>query len=174
MANSIPDDMKRATVSRIRTRYVFVGSLAMLLSAFVAFALLVPSYLMLRADAYAGARSTISSTQAQQTLDSAAIAHTNGLLAQLAPLVVATSTPTNAIAVALAARPAGVHVDQITYTAGAIAGLMLFGSADTSSEISAYRNALAAKPLFASVSVPVGALVGTDGGRFSIRLSGAF
>ena len=67
-----------------------------------------------------------------------------------------------------------MRVDQITYTAGSPSSLMLVGSADTTGGISAYRAALAADAAFASVSVPVGALVGTEGGRFSVTLSGTF
>jgi hypothetical protein len=40
--------------------------------------------------------------------------------------------------------------------------------------INAYREALAADPHFTGVAVPVGDLLGTAGGKFSITLTGAF
>jgi hypothetical protein len=96
------------------------------------------------------------------------------LLSELSPLVSASTTPTAVITEALSLRPPGITVDEISYTSGNPASLMLVGSAATNGAISAYKTALASDALFTSVSVPVGALVGTDGGRFSMTLSGDF
>ena len=150
--------------TRSRARFILMGSAVAIVSA------------GLSANSSGTSATAIASSAAGRASDNAAIAHAKLLENELSPIVspASTTTPTFAITAALSMRPQGVRVDQITYTAGSPASLMLVGSADTTSGISAYRTALSADPIFASVSVPVGALVGTEGGRFSITLSGKF
>jgi hypothetical protein len=174
MANVIPEKMRRDVEHFERARFILTGSVVALVCAGVAFLLLIPSYLAIMLDTRSAAPAFTVVSPAQKASDAAAIAHTNVLLTVLAPTVAASSTPTDTIQEALSLRPSGVRIDQIIYSAGTPSTLMLTGSADTNSEINAYQTALSADRRFASVSIPVGALVGTDGGRFSITLSGTF
>ena len=166
--------MRRDIERYERARYIVAGALVALVCAGITFVLLVPSYLATLLDAQHAALGLTPITPAQQTSDSAAIAHANALIAVLAPIAQASSTPTDVITDALSLRPSGVRIDQIIYQAGTPSSLILSGSADTNSEINAYQRALSNDPRFASVTIPVGALVGTDGGRFSVTLLGTF
>lgn len=174
MANVIPNEMRRDMRNHSRARFVLAGSTVALISAALSFLMFLPSYFALIVNSRGVSPDFTPITTAVRVSDGEAIQHTNALLSELAPIAAASSTPTDTIASALALRPSGVRVDQIIYTQGAPSSLMLEGSADTNGEISAYRSALAADSEFTSVSVPVGALVGTDGGRFSITLLGTF
>lgn len=158
---------------RLRARFILALSIVALVSAGISFLVLVPSYLTLTSNA-SGISAAAVNLSSESASDTAALVEAKSLLTQLAPIVSASTTPAEAILSALALRPPGVKVDQITYIAGATASLMLVGSAANNGDISAYQLALSGDPLFSSVSVPVGALVGTDGGRFSITLSGKF
>jgi hypothetical protein len=51
---------------------------------------------------------------------------------------------------------------------------MIVGFSLARDAINVYRQALQADPHFKTVSVPVGDLAGTQGGRFSVTLSGDF
>jgi hypothetical protein len=166
--------MRRDVEHFERARFILTGAVVALVCAGVALLLLLPSYLAILFDMHNVAPAFTPVSPAQQTSDNNAIAHTNALLSVLAPIAAASSTPTDTILDALSLRPSGVRIDQITYNTGTPSTIMLSGSADTNSEINAYQTALSADPHFASVSIPVGALVGTDGGRFSITLSGTF
>jgi len=175
MVNILPEDIRKRARDAARARYMIAGAIVALIAAGLALLLLLPSYFVLAGIPSLGSSTSI--TAAQVASDTAAVIETKVLLAAVAPSVAASSTPTAAIVEALGLRPQGVTVDQISYTAGTPSSLMLVGTAATTGSIGDYRTALAADPLFASVSVPVGALVGTQGGRFSITLSvaaGAF
>ena len=174
MANIISEDTRRAMQSAARARFILAGAMVALICAGISFLVLLPSYFVLLANSKGISATPSAVSPSERASDTAAITHTKALVGQLAPLVAASSSPTEAITAALGLRPSGVRVDQISYSSGTPASLMLVGSADTTSDISAYRAALSADPLFTSVSVPVGALVGTDGGRFSITISGTF
>ena len=157
-----------------RARFMLAGAAALLLCAGGSFLMLLPSYFILAKDASGMPPKGSSISPQQNASDRTVIASAKALLAQVSPIIAATTTPTDAIIAALSVRPSGVHVDQINYMAGSPSSLMLVGSAASTNAISAYRTALAGNALFTSVSIPVGALVGTDGGRFSITLSGNF
>jgi hypothetical protein len=96
------------------------------------------------------------------------------LLTQLHPLLSATTSPSGAVAFALASRPSGVTIERISYTSGDEGSLIIVGTALARELIEAFRAALSADPHFSDVSVPVGDLIGVGGGHFSITLSGAF
>jgi hypothetical protein len=174
MANVIPEHMRRIVQSRARARFVLVSAIVVLICAGLSFVALLPSYLTLATGAAGGSPASASKLSFDVKRNTALMTNATALLSVLAPVVAASSTATEAIAEALGERPPGVKVDQITYSAGKPSSLMLVGSAANNSDIGAYKTALAGDPLFSSVSIPVSALVGTDGGRFSITLSGAF
>ena len=174
MTNVIPEDIRRDMQSNARARLIVAASMVAIIVAALSFLALLPSYLVLKVNASGAHPSVAVIAPVDIAHDKVLIAHTTTLLNTLSPLVGTTSMPARTIQSVVALRPVGVHIDQITYIAGSPSSLMLVGSAETNGKISLYRDALVATALFTSVSVPVGALVGTDGGRFSITLLGAF
>ena len=96
------------------------------------------------------------------------------LIRELGPLLITTTSPSTAATRALAARPTGVRITRVMYTKTDEEGrLTLIGSGNRD-QVSAYKDALASSGEYASVSVPVGALVGSEGGGFSIVVTGSF
>ena len=76
---------------------------------------------------------------------------------------------------ALSERPSGIHIDDIVYNvAGSAQTIAIAGSADSRAIIDKYRAVLQADPRFSSVKLPVGDLLSSDGGNFTITLSGNF
>jgi hypothetical protein len=171
MSNVLPQEVQRAVWSTYRARFIIAGSLVVIIAAALAALALLPSFLALRS---VPVPSVNAAPTAPNASDRDQINRTQSLLAELTPLVSATTSPVDIVSRALALRPSGVTVDHITYTSGHPSVIMLVGSAAAPSEIDAFRAALAAEPRFTSVSVPVNDLVGAGGGRFSITISGNF
>ncbi len=161
-----------------RARFLIAGSLITLIAAAMTFAAFMPAYLTLSNSVRAESQGPTPISASQQAADQLEIKHVNALTHVLSSLVSASSSPTTAIEDAIAARPAEVYLDQILYVAGNPGSLLLHGSTypdgDSDTEINNYRTALSAEPPFTSVSVPVGALVGTEGGKFTITILGKF
>jgi Tfp pilus assembly protein PilN len=128
----------------------------------------LPSYLALHADESALSPALASGMGVH---DQADILRAQSLLATLAPLTLATTTPSQVVAEALALRPKGVSVDHITYTSGSV---ILDGTAASREGVNAYKKALGADARFTSVSVPLSDLTGAQGGHFSLTLLGNF
>jgi len=108
--------------------------------------------------------------------DAISIARSQMLVTQLAPLLAGSSSPSTIIMRALGERPSGVAITHISYKAAdqsSTGEIQLVGTASRE-RVAAYRDALTADHTFNSVSVPVGALVGADGGHFSITIDGNF
>ena len=151
-----------------RARFFMVGSLVLSAVAGLALLTLIPAYLALAVVA--------PSTDVEHTLegerieDPTAIARAQALVTAIGPLLVATSSPTEVLSTAIGAKPSGVLIDRVSYRAGQ---LVLSGSASRES-IEAFRTALAVDTRFSSISIPVSALVGRDGNRFSITIAGSF
>ena len=173
MTNLLPEKAQRVVWSGVRARFVMTGALLMIAAAGLAVLALAPTYAVFAFASAASAAPSVS-RPALDPSDVTNIAHTQGLVSQLLPLVSATTSPTDAITLALSKLSRGVKVDHITYTPGHPTSLMLVGTADTREAINAYRDALLTDKHFGSVTVPVGALVGADGGRFTVTLTGAF
>lgn len=173
MSNILPHEAKKAVWRMYRLRFIIAGSLVALLAAGLCALSLLPSYLALHAADVESTASTTSSKVASDT-DRAAIAFVRTTLTSLAPLVAATTTPTDAITQALSLRPSTILIDHITYAGGNPSTIMIIGSAATREAINGYRQALSADPHFTTVSIPIGDLTGAPGARFSLTLSGAF
>ena len=174
MANLIPEKIRREMRGHAQARFILSTAVVAFVVAAIASLLLLPSYVMFSVHGPMRAGIGVSLSQRDRTADQAAVTHTNAAITLLLPLINASSTSIDTIQQAVSVRPVGVRIDGILYTKGTPASLMIVGSADTPSLVSAYRTALAGNPIFDSVTVPVGALVGTDGGRFSITISGNF
>lgn len=171
MSNVIPQEGRDAVRSMYRARFVIAGGLVMIATAFLASLSILPSYLALHAVA-PPANAQPPSVSGES--DRAKIGRTQVLLSALGPLVAATTSPTQAISLALGLRGGGVRIDHITFTSGDPDVITISGSAETPAKIDAYRKGLAAQAIFKNVSVPVGDLVGAQGGRFSMTLQGNF
>lgn len=172
MSNLLPKDARERLWSGYRARLLIAASLVALLAAALAMAALAPSYVVLvfGASRVGGTQSSAAASQS----DIQAVAHTEAVLAVLAPLVSATSSPSQAVERALADRPAGITIDHVTYAAGSPSTIVLQGASVSPEAVGAYQKALQADPFFASVSVPLSDLAGTAGGDFTVTLSGAF
>jgi hypothetical protein len=170
MSNILPQEAQKAVWSMHRARFIVAGSAVAVIAAAISAAALAPSYLTLAVGQGFSPASGGSGSASDQA-DRDAIIHTQAILGTLAPLVSATTTPTDAVSVTLALRSAGVSVNHITYASGS---MIVSGTAAAREAIDAYRQALGADPHFTNASVPVGDLAGAPGGSFTITLSGNF
>jgi hypothetical protein len=175
MSNLLPEKTLQGIRREYRERFILSGSsLAIGAAVFTALSL-SPTFSVLFISRPA---TQAQANQLQQSkMDSADITRAQTLLAQLAPVSTASSSVTNAIAAALTQRPAGVHIDDIVYNTGAAgspATIALGGATDSRTGINKYRGNLQTVHSFTSVKLPVDDLVGAQGGRFTITLSGNF
>ena len=173
MSNLLPREAQKARWSMYRARFIIAGSLVALAVAALCALALLPSYLALHPGLSTGDASSAPEKVADAK-DREAIRRIQSLLGVLSPLVAATTTPTSAITQALSLRPLTVKINHIVYTRGSEGTIMLVGSSAAREAINGYRQALAADPLFKTVSIPVGDLTGAPGGQFSLSLSGDF
>lgn len=167
MANVLPLERQRKVWAMYRARFLIVCSLLLLVLALVAGLVTVPSYLALRIDA---PERTVANASKPDSSDAIAIARTQSLVSTLLPLLSATSSASFAITRALEEKPVGVKVERISYARGEIS---LSGTASRDA-LNTYRNSLVQSGAFTGVSLPVGALVISEGSRFTIKLSGNF
>ncbi len=175
MTNLLPLQQQKNIRRSLRARLIIVGATAATVVAIVALLALMPSYLAVRYSISASQNSAATSSLASAA-DRAQILELQSLTTELRPFV-ASTTPTQAILFALAEKPTGISLDDITYAAGlsdASGQIVVSGAAHTPDLIRVYQEALTKDPHFKSASVPVGALVGTNDGRFSATLTGAF
>lgn len=167
MSNLLPLDQRAATWGLMRTR-ILIGFAATLLGgALVCAGALAPSFLMLFTT-QPPARDAAASASEDE---SRAIADGGALLAQLAPRA-GTSSPSTATAQAIALRPKGIHIAHVSYTSKPQT-LIITGDGPREA-VSAYRTLLAGDSRFASVVVPINALVGADNGSFTLTITGTF
>ena len=174
MSNLLPREAQRTVWRTYRARFVAAGSLVALGTAFLSGIALLPMYVALHTN---DTPSTASSREIKTSEVQAAradVLRAQSLLTTLAPYALASTTPSDVIAVALKLRPKGISIDHIGYTMGAQGELMIVGLAPTREAINLYRQALQADPHFKGVSIPIGDLAGTQGGRFSVTLLGDF
>jgi hypothetical protein len=169
MANLLPPETQRAVWREYRSRAVLVFGIALLISAAIGLLSLLPSYLVLKSASQT--REGTASAPLQGQADVQGIIRTQALLDAVLPVLAATTSPALAIREILALRPAGVSIERISYRGGD-RSIVLSGAGARRESIDAYRSALSADPRFGSVSVPLGALVGTEGGRFTITIAG--
>ena len=170
MANVLPLDDQKRIRAIYRSRFVATLSLIALTLALLTTLALIPSFFELNMASSAAQ----DSSRGPAGEDASAVAYTQALIKAASPILEATSTPVEAINSALKDKPSGVRVEHITYTL--VSGgskLMLTGTAPRES-VNAYRVALGANESFDSVNVPLGALVGAEGGRFQFTLTGTF
>jgi len=172
MANVLPLAGKKAVEKRMRARFLLIGSLAIAVAAIVAILSVVPAFMSVRI-AHASLESSLQESAGSQSEDQAAAARAQALIGAFKSIASATSSPSDALAAALAQKPAGISITAITYTSGKNE-IVLSGLAARREAVNQFRDMLEKTGRFSGVAVPVGALVGTQEGRFTVTLSGAF
>ncbi len=174
MSNLLPENSRIELRTEYRARYVFAGSLLALGAAVFMALSMIPSYVVFSA-ALPKDQSSAASEETKKDFED--ITRAQALVQQIAPTLVSTSTISRAIEAALLVRPQGAHVDTVSYAYDNIAmtgAVTIGGLADGRGSINAYRTALQKNPTFTSVRLPVGDLIGTQGGRFTVTLTGNF
>lgn len=149
---------------------MLVGAGVIAAAALVAILAIMPAYISVRI-ARASVETASSPSDGPASADQEAAVRTQKLITSLAPVANATTSPTGALAAALAEKPAGLSITSITYASDK-STLVLSGTASRREAVSALRDALEATGRFSSVAVPVAALVGAQEGRFTITLTG--
>lgn len=170
MANLLPPLYARTALRDTSVRFAAVAAAAIASIGLFSIIVLSPTYLLVSGQN--PATSTPSATKAQ---DEAVLSRTQSLVELLAPHAAAAHTM-SAIATALSLRPSGVRITSVSYVAGKGGAdtVTLGGTAARREHIETYRAALSSSSRFASVSVPVAALVGTTHGEFTVTLTGDF
>lgn len=169
MSNVLPPEELQLVQRRFRVRVVVAGSLTLILGAFVASLSLLPTFISVRIahNSLANERDSLSSAA---TDDQSTQARALALLTALQGAF-ATSSPTGLLVHAIGLKPQGVTISSISYSQGQF---LLGGNTARREAMSEYRTALERSHAFQSVAVPVSALVGTQGGHFTITLTGPF
>lgn len=169
MSNVLPQEEKKALLVRFRARFIGVFAIVLFLSAAIASTSLIPAFISVRI-----ARAALEAPQESQTAsrdDQVKLLRAQTIVSVLTPIVAATSTPSEILAVAIGLKPGAVRVSGVTYTKGS---LVLTGISSSRDAVNTYRQALEASHRFSAVLVPVAALVGAQEGRFTATLSGDF
>ena len=173
MGNVLPQGEKIIVQSGMRARFLLTGSLVITGAACVAILSILPALISVRI-ARASLESSVQESQGSLKEERAAALRAQNLITALGPLVQATSSPIEALSVVLAQKPVGISLTTITYSGGAKGTLVLSGTSDGRDAVNAFRDALGKTGRFSNVAIPVAALVGTQGGRFTVTLSGVF
>lgn len=177
MTNVLPTEALQAELGRFKNRLLLVGSLVFFGIAILSALALLPSHVALQVENKdlsqqgIGGSGTVPEAN-KEAAERSGIVRAQALIDRIAPIVSGTSTPSEAISAALALRPPGVLVDHISYVSGADETIMIYGISTERESIHKYRETLSNSGHFKNTSVPVGALVGTEGGKFTITLSG--
>ncbi len=155
-----------------RSRLILVTSLVLLGLAAATALTLFPSYVALQI--VTSSEANANAAPEEDRTSAFALERSQFLIRELRPILGATSSPMSAVESALAVKPAGVRITRVIYMGGEGEGRVTLVGAASRDQVSAYKDALTNSGLYTSVSVPVGALVGSEGGGFSIVFSGAF
>ncbi len=170
MSNVLPLEAKNVARRRLRLRFILVTALVLLCAAGIASIAILPAFISVRIAEQALRIEVDEASKAVQT-DQAEQARAFALIAALTPYAAATTSPTQMVTSALTLKPAGLRITSARYDKGKI---ILSGVTRDREALNAYREDLEKSALFKSVVIPVAALVGTQDGRFTITLSGAF
>jgi len=174
MSNVLPLSAQKSVWSFYRSRFLFVGSIAAILVAILAFAALLPAYMATRSlgKSLGDSESMLPASEEDQN-ERALILRARTLISELAPVAERPGV-FEALTEALEARPNGIVIQRMQIKKEDRQTIVIGGTASDRSRISAYRDALIKNSRFEQVDVPVGALAGAEGGQFSITLTGAF
>lgn len=171
MANVIPREGLSKMQKRNTARFLLISSFMIAGAALVAILAILPAYVSVRI-ARASIESANQEAAGSMSADQDTAIRTQALITNLTPIANATSSPSSALAFALAQKPAGISITTITYTGGSKPTILLTGTSQRREAMNTFRDALEASGRFSSVAVPVAALVGAQEGRFTITLNG--
>lgn len=152
--------------SEMRARFLFAFSLVLFCSAALSALALAPAEVSLVF--YSSPPVQATQHPIDTAGDNTAISHTKALLAAMQPF--ATSSSLADISEALSKLGTGVTVNDISYSVTK-GSLTLGGDAQTPDQVNALRQALGSDAAFSDVSVPVSALLGSQGGGFTITMN---
>lgn len=179
MSNLLPKERLDVVWEGYRSRVVLVGAIVLSVSAALSGAAFLPAFVALKVESNAQEKQSASlaaqtDPNPQSRAERADISRSQTLLARIAPIVSATSSPTEIINSALSLRPPGISVKRISFVSGKGGSITINGEANGRESINQYRDALSEDARFEGVSIPVGALVGSEGGAFTVTLTGNF
>jgi len=152
--------------AEFRSRFLLATALVLFVSASFFIIALTPAALAIASFAPAASQD-LSPQSGDAKADSAAVAHTKALLTSLQP--VSATSSLDALLAALSQRGEGVHVDNISYSVTQ-QSIAIAGHADTPGDVNTFQQALQSDLRFSNVSVPVSALLGSQGGGFTITM----
>lgn len=156
-----------------RARFLVAGSFVAITTALLTALAFLPMYLALHAAKEPVVPASLGKSGEIQK-ERTEVARAQSLVTALSPFVASTTQPSEVVGIALALRPKGISVDHVSYASGVTGEIMIVGFSLAREAINVYRQALQADAHFKTVSVPVGDLAGTQGGRFSVTLTGDF
>lgn len=179
MANVLPEKALQAVWAEFRSRLILVGALVFFGAAVLSGLALLPAYAVLQVEEGSlKQQDVLSSTPFGLSKESLAerndIIRSQTFLTHLKPFISATSSATKTIHTALSLRPRGVQINGISMTNENGRKITIDGIAPGPEETNQYREALSRDGSFTSVSIPVGALVGVEGGKFTITLTSTY
>lgn len=178
MSNVLPRAAQKKIWIFYRNRFVFVGGIAAILMALVTILALTPSFIAARASSTSvdvSGGTPFPDTEREQ--ERADITQVRVLTNELSPILKQTNIP-DVLSEVLSARPKGVTIQRIEIAeqkeGKGSQSIVLGGIAANRSYISEYKTALSGLSYFDTITVPVGALAGAEGGQFTITLVGSF
>lgn len=179
MSNVLPEKSLRAVWNRFRDRMVLTGALVFFGVAVLSGLALLPAYIVLQVEQKSLAQqdildSAMSNLNPRDKAEQNDIVRAQSFLARITPFISATSSTTKIIETALALRPKGVRINGVSITDQNRRKITVEGVAPGREEINRYRETLLTSGHFNSVSIPVGTLVGVEGGKFTITLTSAY
>ena len=178
MSNVLPKETLQIEWRRFRNRSLLVGALVFLGTAALSGMALLPAHVALQVEKSLAARQSVADSgtapdAGQQTQSERSdIVRAQALLDTVVPIISATTSPTEVIRAVLELRPGGVRVNRVTFVPGKNGIVTIDGISPGRESTNQYKELISRSGRFKSVSVPVDALVGTQGGNFSITLSG--
>lgn len=183
MANLLPQDTQKMLFNRMVVRIAIVTSLLLSFVALVATAALLPGYLTLRTEDAALSYEIESLQQAggtQATEDRREVNATNKRLRTIEGTFLRSSQISEAIRVAIEARPQGMILERIAYDIAPAVGsttphaLQISGILADRTDQSAYLTALRTEGMFTQVEIPISALARADQKELTVMLYADF
>lgn len=178
MSNLLPKETLEIVWRRFYRRILYAGALVFLFTAVFAGLALLPSYIAPKIEKGLLKESAVLASKAEINPQSRAeindILRSQAILARVSPVISATSSAADLLTAALLLRPRGISVNRLSFVSGQNGTIVIEGIAPGREEINLYREELSKNERFSSISVPVGALLGAEGGKFTITVKGAF
>jgi hypothetical protein len=174
MSNLLPVHTVQALNQLYKHRLIAIASTFLLIIGIGAGIILLPSYMIVKKNQMSTGSNVKLSTLTASAEDRALITHIQSRMNVLSPFADATSTPSILIKTVLADRPSGVSVNHITFTSGKTFTIVLTGVSVSPDKIGTYQASLTQDHHFSNVSVPIGALAGTNDGSFTITVVGTY